>query len=242
MKTIGEVSKITGVSLRALRHYDAIGLLKPTAVTEAGYRLYDEEALARLQSILFFRELRFPLKEIRAILNAPEFNPREALAQQLALLELQCRRLQEIIGLARELMRTGGNIMDFSAFDQTEWEQYAAEAREKWGATAAGQEYAQRAEGRTPEEEQQAARELMGHFARMGGIRSLPPDSPEAQAAVADLQQFITGHYYTCTPEILSGLGQLYQADPRFRQNIDAAGGEGTADFAGKAVAVFCDR
>ena len=85
MKTVREVSKLTGVSVRTLHHYDAIGLLKPSRVTEAGYRLYDDTALARLQSILLFRELQFSLKEIRAILDAPSFDPADALTQQIAL-------------------------------------------------------------------------------------------------------------------------------------------------------------
>ena len=88
MKTVTEVSKITGVSVRTLHHYDAIGLLRPTAVTEAGYRLYDDEALGRLQTILLFRQLQFPLKEIKKILDSPNFDPQEALAQQI---ELLCR-------------------------------------------------------------------------------------------------------------------------------------------------------
>lgn len=75
MKTVKEVSRITGVSVRTLHHYDAIGLLKPTAVTEAGYRLYDDAALERMQSILLFRELQFPLKDIKRILDAPDFDP-----------------------------------------------------------------------------------------------------------------------------------------------------------------------
>ena len=82
MKTVHEVSRISGVSVRTLHHYDAIGLLKPTAVTEAGYRLYDDAALARLQDILLFRELEFPLKEIKAILDHPEFDEKQPYASR----------------------------------------------------------------------------------------------------------------------------------------------------------------
>ena len=87
MKTVNEVSKLTGVSVRTLHHYDAIGLLKPTQVTAAGYRLYDDTALARLQTILLFRELQFPLKEIKSILDSPDFDREQALQQQIGLLE-----------------------------------------------------------------------------------------------------------------------------------------------------------
>lgn len=238
MKTVHEVSQISGVSVRTLHHYDAIGLLRPTAVTEAGYRLYDDTALARLQSILLFRELAFPLKEIKRIMDDPQFDQATALEQQIRLLELQQERLSRLIDLARETMKTGVTHMDFTAFDNSKLEQYAAEVKERWGNTAAYQESAQRPAA----EQKDAAAGLMAQFARMGRLRTGDPAGQEAQDAVRELQQFITKHFYTCTPEILSGLGQMYTADDRFRASIDAAGGEGTADFAGKAITVYCAK
>ena len=238
MKTVHEVSQISGVSVRTLHHYDAIGLLRPTAVTEAGYRLYDDTALARLQSILLFRELAFPLKEIKRIMDDPQFDQATALEQQIRLLELQQERLSRLIDLARETMKTGVTHMDFTAFDNSKLEQYAAEVKERWGNTAAYQESAQRPAA----DQKDAAAGLMAQFARMGRLRTGDPAGQEAQDAVRELQQFITKHFYTCTPEILSGLGQMYTADDRFRASIDAAGGEGTADFAGKAIAVYCTK
>ena len=238
MKTVHEVSQISGVSVRTLHHYDAIGLLRPTAVTEAGYRLYDDTALARLQSILLFRELAFPLKEIKRIMDDPQFDQATALEQQIRLLELQQERLSRLIDLARETMKTGVTHMDFTAFDNSKLEQYAAEVKERWGNTAAYQESAQRPAA----EQKDAAAGLMAQFARMGRLRTGDPAGQEAQAAVRELQEFITKHFYTCTPEILAGLGQMYTADDRFRVSIDAAGGEGTADFAGKAITVYCAK
>ena len=238
MKTVHEVSQISGVSVRTLHHYDAIGLLRPTAVTEAGYRLYDDTALARLQSILLFRELAFPLKEIKRIMDDPQFDQATALEQQIRLLELQQERLSRLIDLARETMKTGVTHMDFTAFDNSKLEQYAAEVKERWGNTAAYQESAQRPAA----EQKDAAAGLMAQFARMGRLRTGDPAGQEAQDAVRELQEFITKHFYTCTPEILAGLGQMYTADDRFRASIDAAGGEGTADFAGKAIAVYCTK
>ena len=238
MKTVHEVSQISGVSVRTLHHYDAIGLLRPTAVTEAGYRLYDDTALARLQSILLFRELAFPLKEIKRIMDDPQFDQATALEQQIRLLELQQERLSRLIDLARETMKTGVTHMDFTAFDNSKLEQYAAEVKERWGNTTAYQESAQRPAA----DQKDAAAGLMAQFARMGRLRTGDPAGQEAQAAVRELQEFITKHFYTCTPEILAGLGQMYTADDRFRASIDAAGGEGTADFAGKAIAVYCTK
>ena len=128
MKTVKEVSRITGVSVRTLHHYDAIGLLRPTQVTESGYRLYDDAALQRLQTILFFRELEFPLQEIKDILDTPNFDPREALADQIHLLELRKQHLENLIALARKIHKTGVIDLNFKPFDKHEMDAYAAEA------------------------------------------------------------------------------------------------------------------
>ncbi|MBQ8510348.1 MAG: MerR family transcriptional regulator [Clostridia bacterium] len=242
MRTVNEVSKLTGVSVRTLHHYDAIGLLKPTKVTEAGYRLYDDAALSRLQSILLFRELQFPLKEIKAILDCPVFDPTEALTQQIALLEMQQKRIGELISFARELQCKGVKSMKFEAFDKTEIERYKAEAKAKWGQTQAYREYEDRTGKLDDQTLADSAKEMMALFAQIGAMRSLPPDDPAVQKKISDLQSFITKHYYTCTDEIFLGLGQMYTADERFRRNIDRAGGEGTAEFVKQAILIYCQK
>ena len=93
MKTVNEVSKLTGISVRTLHHYDEIGLLKPTSITDAGYRLYDDIALERLQHILLFRELQFPLKDIKKILDSSDFDRNKALEQQIELLTMKKEHL-----------------------------------------------------------------------------------------------------------------------------------------------------
>lgn len=123
--------------------------------------------------------------------------------------------------------------MDFKAFDTKKIESYAAEAKEKWGRTDAYREYEQR--GR-----QDAGDALMAVFAEIGKIRHLDPASAEVQTMVKALQDFITGNYYTCTKQILQGLGQMYVADERFKENIDRAGGAGTAEFVAKAIGIYC--
>jgi len=233
MKTVMEVSRLTGVSVRTLHHYDAIGLLKPTKVTDAGYRLYDNHALQRLQAILLFRELQFPLKEIKTILDNPDFDPQEALEQQIHLLELQKDRLERLIRLAHEVQRKGPRFMDFQAFDKAEQEQYAEEVKARWGKTEAYKEYEHRGS-------RNGGEALMALFADLGKLRQLPPESPEVQAGVKAIQDHITANYYTCTKEIFAGLGQMYVQDERFRKNIDAAGGAGTAEFAAKAIELYC--
>ena len=242
MKTVNEVSKLTGVSVRALHHYDAIGLLNPTQVTDAGYRLYDDTALARLQTILLFRELQFPLKEIKSILDSPDFNREQALKQQIGLLELQRRQLDTLISFAREIIETGVNNMDFSAFDKTEIEQYKAEVKERWGKTDAYKEYEQKTAGQSEKVQTEAAERLMQVFAEFGKIKHLAPESDAAQALVKELRQCITENYYDCTKPILESLGQMYVGDERFKANIDARGGVGTAEFASKAIEIYCTK
>ena len=129
--TIHEVSKLAGVSVRTLHHYDAIGLLPPTALTESGYRLYDDAALERLQQILLFRELAFSLKEIEEILQSPDFDREKALDQQIEMLTMKKEHLENLITFARGLKQVGGNTMDFSVFDTQKMERYAAEAKKQ---------------------------------------------------------------------------------------------------------------
>ena len=239
MKTVKEVSLLTGVSIRTLHHYDAIGLLKPAQVTEAGYRLYDVQALKRLQTILLFRQLQFPLKQIKEILDAPDFDPAEALDQQIKLLELQKEHLEELIAFAETLQKSGGNAMSFKAFDNSKLETYAAEAKARWGRTEAYKEYEEKTKGQTQEQQHLTGDGLMDIFRELGAVRHLSPEAPEAQALVAKLQAYITEHYYTCTPQILKGLGMLYIAGDSMTENIDNDGGEGTAEFAHKAIEAY---
>ena len=130
--------------------------------------------------------------------------------------------------------------MDFSPFDTTELDRYAAQAKAKWGATDAYREYEQKTAGQTKDAQKAAGDGLMDIFREMGAVRHLDPASKDAQALVAKLQNYITANYYTCTKEIFAGLGQMYVQDERFRKNIDAAGGAGTAEFANRAIEIYC--
>lgn len=122
MKTVKEVSKITGVSIRTLRYYDEIGLLKPTGLTEAGYRLYDNKAIEKLQEIMFFKELEIPLTDIKKIMEHPDYNKEQALFAQKSLLEQKRNRLNGIIELITDVMK-GVNTMSFEAFNNKEVQQ-----------------------------------------------------------------------------------------------------------------------
>lgn len=243
MMTVHEVSKRTGVSIRTLQYYDRIGLLHPAHYTEAGYRLYGEAQLETLQQILLFRELEFPLREIRQILQSPFFDRQKALDQQITLLQLKKERLDSLISLARETRKNGGTIpMDFSAFDTKKLDEYAARAKASWGSTPEYQAYEKKSAGRTRAVNEELGRRMMAMFADFGAVKAQDPASPEAQALVRRLQSFISEHYYPCSDQVLSSLGQMYTAKGEFTASIDQAGGEGTAAFAGEAILIACGQ
>ena len=240
MMTVNEVSKLTGVSIRTLQYYDKIGLLHPAKYTEAGYRLYDEAALETLQQILLFRELEFPLKDIKEIIGSPDFDRSKALEQQIELLTLKKEHIENLIDLAKGIKLLGVRKMNFDAFDTSKINEYAAQAKASWGKTSAYKEFEEKTKGRTKEEDQRVYQGMIDIFGEFGQIRNTDPASGEAQALVKKLQDYITEHMYTCTKEILSGLGKMYAGGGDFTTNIDRFGGEGTAVFASKAIEIYC--
>lgn len=242
MMTVNEVSKLSGVSIRSLHHYDKIELLPATEVTAAGYRLYDDKALERLQMILLFKELQFPLKEITAILDNPDFDRSKALEQQIQLLEFRKEHLENLIHLARGIKMIGVkkiSKMSFEAFDTRKKDEYAAQAKASWGTTDAYKEFDKKSAGRSREEEQALGIQMMEIFTEFGKIKDRSPESDEAQVLVKKLQDYITEHYYTCTDEILEGLGQMCAGGGDMTTNIDKYAGEGTAVFANEAIEAY---
>lgn len=240
MKTVKEVSELTGVSVRTLHYYDSIGLLKPTEVTTAGYRMYDDTAMERLQQILLFRELEFPLKEIKGILESESFDRNKALEQQIELLTLKKEHLDNLITLARGLKLLGVKYMDFKAFDTRKIDEYSKRAKESWGKTDAYKEFEEKAKNRTKEEDQNISKDFLDLFLKFGTMKEGDPAAKPAQELVEELQGFITEHFYHCTPQILQGLGKMYNGGGEFTENIDAYGGEGTAEFTSKAIEIYC--
>ena len=242
MMTIHEVSRLAGVSIRTLQYYDKIGLFHPTGYTDAGYRLYDDADLLRLQSILLFRELEFPLSDIRAILNSPDFDREEALDRQIGLLRLRKEHLENLLDFALEMKRSGGKTMDFQAFDRSKLKEYAREAKELYGNTPEYQEMKEKQKNRTEEEQNLMADRFMLLFKEAGEMKHKDPASEEAQDLVKRIQGYITENMYTCTNQILRGLGAMYSAGGEFTENIDSYGGEGTAVFVYQAIKVYCDN
>ena len=240
MMTVNEVSKLTGVSIRTLQYYDKIGLLHPANYTEAGYRLYDDAALETLQQILLFRELEFPLKDIKEIISSQDFDRSKALEQQIELLKLKKEHIENLIDLALGIKAIGVKPLKFDAFDTRKIDEYAAQAKAAWGTTPAYKEYEEKSKGRTKEDNLKIHRGMIDIFGEFGQIRNTDPASEEAQEMVKKLQDYITEHMYTCTKEILGGLGMMYGGGGDFTTNINKMGGEGTAEFASRAIEIYC--
>lgn len=240
MMTVNEMSKLTGVSIRTLQYYDTIGLLPPTEYTEAGYRLYDDTAMERLQQILLFRELEFPLKEIKRIIDSPDFNRSKALEQQMKLLTMKKEHLEGLISFARKIKETGVNKMDFQVFNTTKMDEYTKKAKEQWGQTAEYKEYEEKTGKQSPKAQKQALQNFMLIFVEFGKMTDKKPEDSDVQLKVKVLQDYITDHFYKCSNEILKGLGELYASGGEFTENIDKAAGDGTAVFVAKAIDVYC--
>ncbi len=241
MMTVKEVSEKAGVSVRTLHYYDQIGLLRPDGVTEAGYRLYSHESLLRLQSILLLRELEFPLKAIMRILDASQVDKAAAMEQQIRLLTMKRNRLSGLISLA-ERIRKGENIVDLKAFDKSSIDKYAKEAKERWGNTPEYRESEKRMEQQGAAGWKNAAQAIMDCFVGLGGLKDMEPAAEQVQLQVKELQDTITATFFSCTKETLAQLGKMYVGDERFRSNIDQAGGEGTAEFAARAIEEYCKQ
>ena len=242
---INEFAKLAGVSVRTLHYYDEIGLLKPAFVDEQnGYRFYDEISLERMQEILFYRELDFELKSIAEILSSPDYDKQKALAEQRKLLILKKERLERIIA-ALDSDEKGKITM--SAFDNSDYEtarnQYEVEAKRRWGETDAYKEHAEKTANYSKDKWQNVNDGLMTVLAKFATCMKdgHAPDSDEAQSLVKELQDYITENYYTCTDEILAGLGQMYVADERFKNNIDKHA-PGTAEFVSESIATYCKK
>ena len=240
MMTVNEVSKLTGVSIRTLQYYDTIGLLKPAEYTESGYRLYDDTALERLQQILLFKELEFPLKEIKEIIDAPNFDRNKALEQQIELLTMKKEHLENLINFARGLKWLGVKQMDFTVFDTKKIDEYSKRAKEQWGKIPEYKEFEEKSKDWTDEYQQGMLKDFMQIFVEFGEMKSMDPADEKVQLQVKKLQDYITEHFYNCTKEILSCLGKMYSGGGEFTENIDKAGGEGTAEFSAKAIEIYC--
>ena len=238
---IKEFAAFTGVSVRTLHYYDEIGLLLPACVDKTtGYRFYNEESLLRMQEILFYRELDFSLKSIGEILSAPNYDKTKVLKEQKQLLNLKKERLERLIAAIDSAIK-GENVMN--VFDNSEFEAYKTEVQDRWGKTDAYKEHAEKTKNYGKNKWSSVAAEMdviFGEFA-LCMKNGIAPGAEESQSLAKKLQDHISENYYTCTKEILFGLGQMYVADERFRNNIDKHA-DGTAAFVKEAIARYCEK
>lgn len=242
MMMVHEVSKLAGVSIRTLQYYDKIGLLHPTGYTDAGYRLYDDADLECLQHILLFRELEFPLKDIKAIINSPDFDRGKALEQQIELLKLKKEHIENLMNFALGIKMLGVKHMDFKAFDRSKLDEYSRQAKELYGNTPEYKELEEKQKNRTEEEDKLLADRFMLFFKEAGEMKDTDPASPEARDLVKRIQDYITENLYTCSDRILRGLGKMYSGGGDLTKNIDEYGGEGTAEFVDNAIQIYCNK
>ena len=234
MKSVKEVSQLSGVSVRTLHYYDEIDLLKPSVVAENGYRYYNRDAVVRLQEILLYRELDFPLKKIKEIVGQPGYDKVQALKDQIKLLELKKSRLEAVIAHAKALQMEEEE-MSFEAFDQKAMEEFQEEAQ-AWGQTEAYQVFVAKGEESFPE----VTKEMTAIMSTFGQLKESNPDDNSVQEQVKVLQDYISQHFYPCDQTVLAGLGLMYQTDNCFSSFIDKVGGSGTAVFLAEDICIYC--
>lgn len=241
---ISEVAKLSGVTVRTLHYYDEIGLLKPSKTTEAGYRMYSIEDLEKLQQILFFRELDFPLNEIKKIMINPNYDKIEALNKHKELLIEKRKRIDGLITLIDKTIK-GDNNMSFKEFDNSKIEEnkrkYAEEVKKRWGNTDAYKEYEKKTGSYDKNSWNTINEEMAEILKEFADNRDKDVNSDIVQSLVEKWRGYITLNFYNCTKEILSCLGLMYIGDERFKENIDKYG-EGTAEFMAKAIEIYCSK
>ncbi len=249
MYKISELARMGSVSVRTLHHYDAIGLLKPSGHSEGGYRLYSGDDAQTLQQILFFRELGFPLKVIKEIIEDPSFDRKQALLNHRSLLQKKVERLQQMLTTIDYTLaiNEGNQQVDgkklfggFSMEDMKEYQKkYRDEAAEKYGKKIVDQAE-ERTSQYTDEDWDNNQKGMNAIFHKIADGMADGPESEDVQKAVAEWRQFITDHYYDCTPDIFIGLADIYTGDERFRHNIDQIK-PGLATFMSDAIIIYCD-
>ena len=246
---VSEVARLAGVSVRTLHHYDEIGLVRPSARSEAGYRLYAPADVERLQQVLFFRELEFALDEIQKILAEPDFELGAALRLQKRLLTERAIRTKALIAAvdaAIDSLEKGTTMTPeerLEVFGDFKPEEYEAEAEQRWGGTETYKESIRRTKSYRKEDWEQIKAEGGGIYADLARLVSAgtAPSTVEAMDAAERHRAHITRWFYPCPPELHRGLGQMYVDDPRFAANIDKFGA-GVSAFCRDAFAANADR
>ena len=243
--TVGDVARMSGVTVRTLHHYDDIGLLSPSGRTAGGYRLYDEHDIDRLRDILALRELGLGLDEVADALASAEgshatlIRARTRIRHHITHLEDVVTSLDAAI-TAHEKGTTMSADEKLSVFGDFDPDDYEEEAADRWGDSDAYQQSARRTSAYTADDWKRIMAESADIYRRSAELASAGADGAGADAAalVEDHRAHISAHFYECTPEIHAGLGQMYVADERFTATIDEAG-PGAAAFLSEAIGAY---
>ncbi|MDJ0386101.1 MerR family transcriptional regulator [Streptomyces sp. G-G2] len=227
--SVGQVAGFARVTVRTLHHYDEIGLLSPSGRSHAGHRRYDDGDLDRLQRILFYRELGFPLDEVAVLLDDPTTDPREHLRKQHALLSERIGRLQQMAAAVERAMEARTMSVNltpeekFEVFGDHDPDQYAAEAEQRWGATEAYAESQRRAAACTKEDWKRILAEAEDINQRLAVLMDsgASAESERAMDLAEEHRGWIDGNCYTCSYEMHTCLGEMYVADERFTAYYD---------------------
>jgi DNA-binding transcriptional MerR regulator len=222
--TVGEVARLAGVTVRTLHHYDRIGLVRPGARTSAGYRTYDAHDLDRLQQVLLYRELGFPLDEVATLLDDPEADPAEHLRRQHGLLRERLERTRAMVAAVEKEMEARQMGISLTPEERFEvfgdWlpEEYAEEAEQRWGDSEAWTRSQRRTATYSKDDWVRIKAEGSEVEQRMVAAMTegVPADSERAMDLAEEFRQQISRYYYDCTPEIHAGLGRMYVEDERF--------------------------
>ncbi|MER6535028.1 MerR family transcriptional regulator [Streptomyces sp. 900105755] len=228
--SVGQAAGFAGVTVRTLHHYDEIGLLVPGERSTAGHRRYGDADLDRLQKILFYRELGFPLEEVAALLDDPDADPRAQLRRQHDLLTARIEKLQQMAAAvehAMEARRMGIDLTPeerFEVFGDKDPEQYAEEAEQRWGGTEAYAESQRRAARYTKADWQRMKAEADDWSARYAALVTAaePPAGARAMDMAEEHRRHISAWFYDCPPEMHRCLAAMYVADERFKAFYDA--------------------
>ncbi|MET8125987.1 MerR family transcriptional regulator [Streptomyces sp. NPDC056653] len=223
--SVGQVAGFAGVTVRTLHHYDGIGLLSPSGRSHAGHRRYDDGDLDRLQQILFYRELGFPLEEIAVLLDDPDADPQDHLRRQHALLSGRIAELQKMaaaVETAMEARKMGINLTPeekFEVFGAKDPEEHAEEAERRWGGTATYAESQRRVARYTKDDWKRMQAEVAAWGeAYIAVMEAGEPAGSEAAMELAEAHRLhISTWFYECTYGIHRGLGEMYVCDPQFR-------------------------
>lgn len=249
MYKINEVSKLTGVSIRMLHHYDKIKLLEPSKRTDSNYRMYNDDDIARLYQILLFKELEFPLQEIKQILDDKDFNREEALKAQRNLIFEKKQRLERILESIDDTIESlGGNVMskdNFKAFGYEEvkkhQEKYKEETEKRYGKSDAYRESQGKTSKYSKNDWENIMQEAGAIYEELYKLMDKDPSDEKVQELIQKWRNHITTNFYNCTIEIFRGLALMYVGDERFTKNIDKYG-EGLAKFMSDAMNIYCDN